>query len=152
MAYAPKRDTDLSGVCPRCTRKVAGCLSVPDSKTHCVREHYECLECGYEYFSQDAQRTPEVVARHKSCLGFVATERRCPKCDQTMVFRCSKLEVGSSKYLWEYELEYVCFECGFWHTEGVNGFTLQEVNQRRTYVRLPPLSGLLEAPDQSGPG
>ena len=152
MACASERDTELSGICPGCGRRVRGCLSVRDRKADCVVEDYRCLECGYYYFSQDKRLSPEVVARHKGCLDFAPTERRCPKCEQRMMFRCGKLEVGSRRYLWEYELEYVCFECGSWHTESVKGFALQDVNERRTYEKLPPLSRLLEPAEQWGPG
>ncbi len=144
MAYHPARDMHVSGICPRCGRGVSGWLSIPDPKTHYRKEHHECMECGYEYFSQERQLTPEAAAKHKGNLSLVPTAARCRNCAKSMGFRSRKWDVPSRKHLWGYELEYVCFECGFWYAEGASGLTLEEVNQRRTCRNLPPLSGLLE--------
>ena len=143
MTYDAKHYTYFSANCPKCGRSIDGWHSIPDPrKPYYQREGYDCLECGYTYFRQRKQLTPEDAARHKGTLGDIPTTVQCPQCGRKMNSHSSKWETPSHKTSWIHVVDYICLECGFWHTESIGQLTLEAVNRGRAHKKLPPLPGL----------
>lgn len=139
-AYNAKHYTYFSASCPKCGRNVDGWRSIPNPRKPCYqREGYDCLECGYQYFRQEKQLTPEDAAKHKSILGDIHTTAQCSQCGMKMNCYSSKYEIPSHKTSWIHAVDCICLKCGFWHTESISQLTLEEVNRRRTYEKLQPL-------------
>jgi len=141
MTHYRERFTYLRANCPRCGRGVDGELSILNPRRpHHQTEVYDCLECGYSYFRQQDKRTREDIIKYKCNLGFIPTLTQCPNCNNKMRFCSRKWEEPLQRQSWSYGLEYVCFKCYFWIVEEVRQLTLEELNQKRTYKELPPLT------------
>ena len=126
--------------CARCGNPVKGWLSIPDTKEPFYeRENHQCLECGHVYFRHDRELPPEKAAKLRADLGEAYAIAKCPRCGGRVFCYSQRFDTHSKKELFIHQIDRVCEQCDFWHTESTSQLTLDFVNQQRGEEGLPPL-------------
>jgi len=143
MIHDVKHYTYSSVNCPQCGAKVDGWRSIPNpKKLYYQKEGYLCLRCGYRYFRHEKVLTPAVLAKLEGSLGDIPDTVQCPRCRKKMNCYSGKLPNPSRSRSFKEQVDCICSGCSSWHTKSITQLTLEELNQRRTAEKLPPLSHL----------
>ena len=126
--------------CSRCGKPVKGWISIPDAKKPFYeRENHECLECGHVYFRHDKELSPEQAAKLRADLGEAYAIAQCSRCDGRLFCYSQRIDTPSKKDIFSSQIDRVCEQCHFWHTESTAQQTEDFRNQQRGGEGLPPL-------------
>ena len=140
MDYDAKHYRYFDLRCSRCGKPVKGWISIPEAKKPFYeKENHECLECGYVYFRHDRQLPAEQAAKLRAELGEAYATAQCSRCGGTVYCHSRRIDTPSKKEIFRSQIDHVCEQCHFWHTESTAQQTEDFRNQQRGGEGLPPL-------------